>query len=190
MSVGPGSTTAFSSVRPVEDLANNARNSSAVPHAKALAIADNRVGELDLEWDVDMLKQLHADGLDLSPFWLEKSQESDLVAARHLAQIRFAAMAVGTLLLGVVVFGAGAYLIAPSIGMPEVNSAIGGAVAWVALWIQLTHRRGQKLEAVREWSLHASFGRWRGWMWTGAVAVLLGVASNRIYDALKSTFGW
>ena len=39
------------------------------PHAKALAIADNRVGELDLEWDVDMLKQLHADGLDLSPFW-------------------------------------------------------------------------------------------------------------------------
>ena len=121
---------------------------------------------------------------------LEKTQESDLVAARHLAQIRFAAMAVGTLLLGVVVFGAGAYLIAPSIGMPEVSSAIGGAVAWVALWIQLTHRRGQKLEAVREWSLHASFGRWRGWMWTGAVVVLLGVASNRIYDALKSTFGW
>ena len=27
------------------------------PHAKALAIADNRVGELDLEWDVDMLKR-------------------------------------------------------------------------------------------------------------------------------------
>ena len=37
--------------------------------AKALAIADNRVGELDLEWDVDMLKQVHADGLDVSPFW-------------------------------------------------------------------------------------------------------------------------
>jgi hypothetical protein len=34
--------------------------------AKALAIADNRVGELDLEWDVEMLKQLRADGLDLS----------------------------------------------------------------------------------------------------------------------------
>lgn len=41
------------------------------PRAKALAIADNRVGELDLEWDVDMLKQLHADGLDLSAFWTE-----------------------------------------------------------------------------------------------------------------------
>jgi DNA modification methylase len=41
------------------------------PRAKALAIADNRVGELDLEWDLDMLKQLHADGLDLSAFWTE-----------------------------------------------------------------------------------------------------------------------
>ena len=110
--------------------------------------------------------------------------------ARHLAQIRFAAKAVGALLLGVVVFGAGAYWIAPSIGMPEVGSAIGWAVAWVALWIQLTHRRGQKLEAVREWSIYASFGRWRGWMWTGAVAVILSVAGNGIYDALKSTFGW
>jgi hypothetical protein len=39
------------------------------PRARALAIADNRVGELDLEWDVAMLKQLHADGLDLSAFW-------------------------------------------------------------------------------------------------------------------------
>lgn len=38
------------------------------PRAKALAIADNRVGELDLEWDVDMLKQLQADGVDLSAF--------------------------------------------------------------------------------------------------------------------------
>jgi len=37
--------------------------------AKALAIADNRVSELDLEWDPQMLKQLQADGLDLSAFW-------------------------------------------------------------------------------------------------------------------------
>lgn len=41
------------------------------PRAKALAIADNRVGELDLEWDVEMLKQLHAEGLDLSAFWTD-----------------------------------------------------------------------------------------------------------------------
>jgi len=39
------------------------------PRAKRLAIADNRVGQLDLEWDVDMLKRLHAEGLDLSAFW-------------------------------------------------------------------------------------------------------------------------
>ena len=39
------------------------------PRAQALAIADNRVGELDLDWDVDLLKQLQADGLDLSAFW-------------------------------------------------------------------------------------------------------------------------
>jgi DNA modification methylase len=39
------------------------------PRAQALAIADNRVGELGLEWDTDMLKQLQADGLDLSAFW-------------------------------------------------------------------------------------------------------------------------
>jgi DNA modification methylase len=41
------------------------------PRAQALAIADNRVGELDLEWDVDMLKRWHADGLDLSAFWTD-----------------------------------------------------------------------------------------------------------------------
>lgn len=37
--------------------------------AKQLAIADNRVGEIDLEWDVDMLKRLQAEGLDMSAFW-------------------------------------------------------------------------------------------------------------------------
>src|SRR5712692_9432012 len=41
------------------------------PRARAVAIADNRVGELDLEWDVEMLKQLQADGLDLSAFWTD-----------------------------------------------------------------------------------------------------------------------
>jgi hypothetical protein len=46
------------------DLATDSR-------AKALAIADNRVGELDLEWDVDMLRGLHAEGLDLSAFWTD-----------------------------------------------------------------------------------------------------------------------
>jgi site-specific DNA-methyltransferase (adenine-specific) len=40
--------------------------------ARALAIADNRVGELDLEWNVDLLRQLHADGVDLSAFWTDE----------------------------------------------------------------------------------------------------------------------
>jgi DNA modification methylase len=39
--------------------------------AQRLAIADNRVGELDLEWDVDMLRRLSAEGVDLSAFWTE-----------------------------------------------------------------------------------------------------------------------
>ena len=37
--------------------------------AQALAVADNRVGELDLEWDPAVLAQLKADGLDLDAFW-------------------------------------------------------------------------------------------------------------------------
>lgn len=41
------------------------------PRARPLAIADNRVGELDLEWDVDRLKQRRAEGLDLSAFWTD-----------------------------------------------------------------------------------------------------------------------
>jgi DNA modification methylase len=41
------------------------------PRARGLAIADNRVGELDLEWNVEMLKQLHTEGLDLSGFWTD-----------------------------------------------------------------------------------------------------------------------
>ena len=41
------------------------------PRAQALAVADNRVSELDLEWDVETLQQLQADGLDLSAFWSE-----------------------------------------------------------------------------------------------------------------------
>ena len=41
-------------------------------HARALGVADNRVGELNLEWDVEMLKALHAGGVDLSAFWNEE----------------------------------------------------------------------------------------------------------------------
>ena len=40
--------------------------------ARELAIADNRVAELDLDWDLDVLKLLQADGYDLSSFWTEE----------------------------------------------------------------------------------------------------------------------
>ena len=40
--------------------------------ARALAIADNRVAELDLDWDQDALRELHAEGFDLSPFWTDE----------------------------------------------------------------------------------------------------------------------
>ena len=46
------------------------------PRARGLAVADNRVGELDLEWDVAMLKQLHTAGLDLSAFWTDDEFET------------------------------------------------------------------------------------------------------------------
>jgi DNA modification methylase len=49
------------------------------PRAKALAIADNRVAQLDLEWDVEMLKEACADGLDLSAFWTD-AEFADLFA--------------------------------------------------------------------------------------------------------------
>jgi DNA modification methylase len=39
------------------------------PRAKALAVADNRIAELDLDWDVDILRQLHDDGIDLQQLW-------------------------------------------------------------------------------------------------------------------------
>ncbi len=39
--------------------------------ARALAIADNRTNELNLDFDTDMLKQYVDDGVDISQFWNE-----------------------------------------------------------------------------------------------------------------------
>jgi DNA modification methylase len=39
------------------------------PKARALAIADNRVGELDLEWNPEVLKGITEDGVDLGAFF-------------------------------------------------------------------------------------------------------------------------
>jgi DNA modification methylase len=40
--------------------------------ARDLALADNRVAELDLEWDVERLQALRAQGMDLSPWWTDE----------------------------------------------------------------------------------------------------------------------
>jgi site-specific DNA-methyltransferase (adenine-specific)/site-specific DNA-methyltransferase (cytosine-N4-specific) len=39
------------------------------PHTRQLAIADNRSGQVSLDWDTDTLKGLVEDGVDLAPFW-------------------------------------------------------------------------------------------------------------------------
>ena len=39
------------------------------PRGQALAVADNRVGELDLDWDPAMLQQLKKAGVALDGFW-------------------------------------------------------------------------------------------------------------------------
>ena len=39
------------------------------PHTRQLAIADNRAGQVSLDWDTETLKGLVADGVDLAPFW-------------------------------------------------------------------------------------------------------------------------
>ena len=39
------------------------------PRAQALAVADNRTAELGLEWDTEVLRELHAAGVELSAFW-------------------------------------------------------------------------------------------------------------------------
>lgn len=46
------------------------------PRARQLALADNRVSELDLEWDPALLKQHLADGLDLSGLWKQQELEA------------------------------------------------------------------------------------------------------------------
>ena len=53
------------------------------PRAQALAIADNRVGELDLEWDPAILQQLQTDGLDLDAFWTPEEFERLLGEGSH-----------------------------------------------------------------------------------------------------------
>ena len=55
------------------------------PRARALAIADNRIAELDLDWDPAVLEQLRAEGLRMDAWWNETEWNAlmgtDLAAA-------------------------------------------------------------------------------------------------------------
>ena len=46
------------------------------PKARELAIADNRAGQLSLEWDPGVLKELEMSGVELSEFWSAKELEN------------------------------------------------------------------------------------------------------------------
>ena len=46
------------------------------PRARQLAIADNRASEVSLDWDVEALKGLALDGVDLAPFFTADELES------------------------------------------------------------------------------------------------------------------
>lgn len=39
------------------------------PAGRGLAVSDNRVAELDLSWDADVLKELASEGVDLAALW-------------------------------------------------------------------------------------------------------------------------
>jgi hypothetical protein len=45
------------------------------PRARELAIADNRVAQTDLDWDVDELKRELDEGVDLAKFWRDDELE-------------------------------------------------------------------------------------------------------------------
>jgi hypothetical protein len=117
---------------------------------------------------------------------LRRSREAAVAAERALERGRFLWKTAGALIAGLGVTGIVVYNVVPLSG---VRGAIGGLTIWLAAWIQLAHWLGQKSEAVREWPPFVTFCRWRGAFWGGAGAILLGVVSNRIYDALKAR-GW
>jgi DNA modification methylase len=67
------------------------------PHARALAVADNRVAELDLNWDPELLKRYEADGLDLKTLFTDEEFERLLGEGRSQGRTdENAAVAPGT----------------------------------------------------------------------------------------------
>lgn len=50
------------------------------PRGRKLALADNRVSEVDMSWDADVLKSLQDEGLDLSTLW-DEDELAELLAS-------------------------------------------------------------------------------------------------------------
>jgi hypothetical protein len=50
------------------------------PQGRELAIADNRTGEVGLEWDIEALRELEQDGISLDTFWNESELDALLAA--------------------------------------------------------------------------------------------------------------
>jgi hypothetical protein len=53
------------------------------PRARELAVADNRVSEVDLSWDASVLQQLKAQGLDVAKFWTSDEFERQFGLEPH-----------------------------------------------------------------------------------------------------------
>jgi DNA modification methylase len=53
------------------------------PEARQLALADNRVGEINLEWDPQLLETFAADGIDLRALWTPQELERLLGHGLH-----------------------------------------------------------------------------------------------------------
>lgn len=57
------------------------------PAARALAYADNRVGQVDLEWDTEQMRKDLATGVDLQAFWQTSELDSLLAALPPSASV-------------------------------------------------------------------------------------------------------
>jgi hypothetical protein len=57
------------------------------PRARELAIADNRVAQIDLDWDVDELKRELDDGVDLTKFWRD-DELAEMTAEHEQAKLK------------------------------------------------------------------------------------------------------
>lgn len=55
--------------------------------AQELALADNRVAQEDLEWDVDVLKELQGSGMDLSEWGLDKVIDRDASSTKGVGDL-------------------------------------------------------------------------------------------------------